>query len=542
MSHLQDPLPKVERIEGRGAEISASETIPQYALRVVGNATLCRHSYGAIAWLSSEIQASVDTMEAEEVKAALGKRLAWVGAASSAVAVLDILALILILKFWVSPEVYGIATIVVTLFGALELAAELGLSAAIIQRPDHSQEQLSTIFWLNILLGFLFYAAVYATAPLLADLHKHAIIEDLFKVFGINLLLRASYAVHQAQLKKQLRFQEISIVRIFANIADFAAKVGFAAAGYGVWAFVVGHMARSFVFCVGLAWTYRWRPSFVFRLKETKDDLLFGVRTAAGEFLFQIYSNIDYQIVNVYFGSAAVGFYRAAYELVLEPVRFVSGVVVTVAFPAFAKVKNNLAAVMDIYVMFTKQNLVVVLSLITFIFLSADDLLALIFQAEYRSGATAARLLAAVGLLRAVSHIGPPLLDGLGRPDLSVRYHAIAAVMLCAGFFGFAHFYGAEWGYLSVAVGWAVGYPIAFVYLSVAVFRLAEIDTYEYLKRVISIPLAVAMAGIVGLGARLLLQDSPAIYRLLGVALVFFSVAAISLVKVAGIGAERFRK
>ena len=63
-------------------------------------------------------------MNVEEVKSTVGKRLAWVGAASSAVALLDILALILILKFWVSPEVYGIATVVVTLFGALELAAE----------------------------------------------------------------------------------------------------------------------------------------------------------------------------------------------------------------------------------------------------------------------------------------------------------------------------------------------------------------------------------------------------------------------------------
>lgn len=480
-------------------------------------------------------------MEVEDVKATVGKRLAWVGAASSAVAVLDILALVLILKFWVSAEVYGIATIVVTLFGALELAAELGLSAAIIQRPKHTHEQLSTLFWLNILLGLTFYACVYAAAPYLADLHGHAIIEDLFKVFGINLLLRAAYGVHSAQLKRELRFREMSIVRIFANLADFVAKVGFAIAGFGVWCFVVGHLARSFVFCVGLMSVHRFRPALVFRPKESKADLVFGARTAVGEILFQVYSNLDYQVVNVFFGSAAVGVYRAAYELVLEPVRFVSGVVVAVAFPAFAKVKHNLAAVMDLYVLFTRQNLVVVLSLIALIVLSAEDMLGLIFRSEYQEAAGAARLLAGVGLLRALSHIGPPLLDGLGRPDLSARYQFLAATLLSGCFFGFAYAFGDSMGYASVALAWAVGYPIAFAVLMLMVFKIAGMKFADYILRVGKIPIAIAIAFGAALVVHLALHDQPAGLRLAAVALTLAAVELVTLRRIAGVRLLRAR-
>ncbi len=480
-------------------------------------------------------------VEVEEVKSTVGKRMAWVGVASSAVAVLDILALVLILKFWVSAELYGIATVVVTLFGALELAAELGLSAAIIQRPEHTNEQLSTLFWLNILLGLIFYAGVFALAPIFAELHHQAIIEDLFKVFGINLVLRAGYAVHHAKLKRELRFREISLVRIVANLADFVAKVGFAATGFGVWCFVVGHLARSLVFCVGFMSVQRWRPAFVFQPRAAKDDVIFGARSGLGELLFQLYSNLDYQVVNIFFGSAAVGLYRAAYELVLEPIRFVSGVVVAVAFPAFSKVKHDLGAVMDLFVTFTKQNLIVVFSLVAIILVSSEDLLEIIFREQYRSAANAARLLACVGLLRALSHIGPPLLDGLGRPDLSARYQTVAALVLSYAFFGFAYAFGDEMGYRSVALAWALAYPIAFAMLMIMVFRLSGMKPLDYLRRVIRIPLAIAIAGVVALGVHLVLGEVRAPLRLAAVLSSFLAVEYVSLPLVAGIPIGRKR-
>jgi len=472
-------------------------------------------------------------MEAGEVTSTVSKRLAWVGAASSAVAVLDIVALVLILKFWINAEVYGIATVVVTLFGALELAAELGLSAAIIQRPEHSQEQLSTIFWMNMLLGVVFYAGVYAAAPYLAQLHGSAIIEDLFKVFGINLIIRAAYAVHLAQLKRQLRFREMSEVRIVANLADFAAKVGFAASGFGVWCFVVGHIARSLVFCIGLMWVQKFRPSLVFRPRGAKDDLVFGMRSAFGELLFQLYSNLDYQVVNIFFGHAAVGFYRAAYELVLEPVRFVSGVVVAVAFPAFAKIKEDLGAVFDLYVLFTRQNLVVVLSLVSLILLSSDDLLVLIFRDDYAEAANTARLLAIVGVFRALSHLGPPLLDGLGRPDLSAKYQAVAATILSACFFGFAYEWGNSLGYQSVALAWAAGYPVAFVVLMFMVFRIAEFNIRMYAGRVVRIPIAIAVASVPAFAVSRLLGGAPVGLRVGGVALTLACVEYVTLTRFA---------
>src|SRR6185503_5033867 len=98
-----------------------------------------------------------------------------------------------------------------------------------------------------------------------------------------------------------------------------------------------------------------------------------------------------------------------------------------------------------------------------------------------------------VGVLRAVGFVLPPLLDGVGQPARTLRYMSWAAITLPLCFVGFAYLLGGSFGespalaedgtqrmlqignamfpvvenhgYLSVAIAWACGYPIAFAIL-----------------------------------------------------------------------------
>ena len=67
---------------------------------------------------------------------------------------------------------------------------------------------------------------------------------------------------------------------------------------------------------------------------------------------------------------------------------------------------------------------------------------------------------------RALGFLGPPLLDGIGRPELTLRYMVIATIAVPASFCIGAKLLGRSLGFLSVAVAWALGYPIAFAVLS----------------------------------------------------------------------------
>jgi O-antigen/teichoic acid export membrane protein len=466
-----------------------------------------------------------------DIKKDVNRGLAWVGLASSSVGLLDAVGLFIVLGIWISPGEYGIAALAITLFPVLDRATDLGLSAAVIQRDDHTEGKISTVFWLNVVMSILIFLALWlGIGPGLASFHGHQIVADLLTVYGFKLLWQNVYFMPWALMTKDLRFKELSVVRIFANIAEFAGKIGFAAAGFGIWCFVAGPLCRVFVSGVGIQICRPWRPRFVFRPREAWAWFMFGLKASGSKVLFYLYTNVDYQIVGYYFGDVANGLYRLAYELVLEPCRVISDVIIAIAFPTFSKLKHHKDRVIEQFIAFTRMNLVVMIGFLGAIFLACEDII-LLWNPEYIDAVAATRILCFVGVLRALSFVVPPLLDGLGRPSLTLIYTSVAAVVIPTFFILGAELFGDELQELSVALAWAVGYPIAFVVLFWMALVLLELPIGAYLKRSAGIPALALVAMGAAAGVRYFIEPLHPVVRLVGTAgtmvAVFFVLLAL---------------
>ena len=431
-----------------------------------------------------------------EIRTKTSRGLAWVGTASSLVGILDFLAILIILGFWIPADEYGIATKAVWLFPILDHATDLGLSAAVIQRDDHDHDTISTVFWINLASAAALFLALVLIAPLVFT-GSDAIVASLLILYGTKLLWQNVYFIPAALLKKELRFKELSVIRIVANLAEFAGKIGFAAAGFGIWCFVLGPLCRVLVTGVGCQLRHPWRPRFVVRLRKAWAYASFGAKTAGSQILFYFYTNIDYPIVGYYFGNTALGIYRVAYEIVLEPVRVISAVVVDIAYPTFSKLRLTRDALIAQFVSFVRLNLVTVMLYAAVVFVVADDLVALAFP-KYVGAGDAVKILCAVAILRSVSFVVPPLLDGVGHPMRTLVYTVTAALTLPLAFIAGAELLGDDLGFLSVAWAWAIGYPIAFVVLIALAIYTLDMRTRTFIRAVIGVPMCAVAGGLVG--------------------------------------------
>ena len=373
-----------------------------------------------------------------EVQQQIGKNvtrgLAWVGTASSLVGILDFLALLIVLGVWVPADQYGVATMAVWIFPILDQATDLGLSAAVVQREKHDEDTISTVFWINLTSAVALFAVLCVGAPILArEFYGHAIVGWMLIAYGTKLIWQNVYFIPSAMMRRELRFKELSIIRIIANIAEFCGKVGFAAAGFGIWCFVLGPLCRVLVTGIGCQLRHPWRPRFVLRLRQSWSYASFGAKSAGSQILFYFYTNVDYPIVGYYFGETALGLYRVAYEIVLEPVRVISQVVVDVAFPVFSRLRHERDLLVARFILFTRLNLVTVMTYAAVAFVIADDLIAIAFS-DYIGAGDAVRILCGVAILRSVSFVVPPLLDGVGRPARTFIYTLTAAIALPVSF------------------------------------------------------------------------------------------------------------
>jgi O-antigen/teichoic acid export membrane protein len=302
-----------------------------------------------------------------------------------------------------------------------------------------------------------------------------------------------------------------------------------------VWCFTLAALTRAFVFGVIMQIRHPFVPRLVFQPKEVVQYVRFGARSAASQVLYQLYVNLDYPIVGYYFGAWANGIYAGAYFLVLEPVKTIANVVIDVAFPTFARLRNDRPALVDQFIKFTRLNLIAVLPFVVLIALILPEFLRVFYVGDKWHDTdvpyivSAAHILCLVGLLRALGFIGPPLLDGIGHPERTLRYMVVAAVIVPGMFILCANLLGDRINFLSVAVGWAVGYPLAFIVLGYLVVKAIDLPLKDYFRASWGIVGCCLGGFIAGLATKLALADASDKLRLVAVTLATFGAIGLLL-------------
>ena len=93
------------------------------------------------------------------------KSIRWTTVGSIILTAIQFLQNVILARL-LEPEDFGIMALVLIVVGLVQPFFDLGLSAAIIQKKDISSLQLSSLYWLNIGMGFLCFIVVYLIAPL----------------------------------------------------------------------------------------------------------------------------------------------------------------------------------------------------------------------------------------------------------------------------------------------------------------------------------------------------------------------------------------
>jgi polysaccharide transporter, PST family len=428
-----------------------------------------------------------------------------------------------------------VAALVVTLFPLIDQVTDMGLSSAVVQRDDHTPERIATVFWLNLLMALAMVGLLALAAPPYARWQRHPVVGPMLIAYGGKLILEAVGAIPAAMLKRELRFKELSLVRVVANVVEFAGKVGLAALGWGAWCFVGAALLRAVIFNAGVQICHPFRPRLTFRPRDAAAYARFGLNISASQILSNIYTNADYPVVAKLFGATALAFYRAAYELVLELIKTITLVFTELGFPAFSRLRYDRDQLLEQFLSLTRQSLVVIAPFLLFTAVAAEETLAVVWGPDYAVAATAARVLCWVGVVRALGAIVPPLLDGMGYPSLTLQYHAVAMAVLPAAFAVGGALLGPSLGYVSVAVAWAVGYPVACAVLVWLALAKLSLSPFTYLRRIAGIPGCALLAAPCAYAMHQLAAGWPALPRLVAVWTVGAGVYFVALAYLQGI-------
>lgn len=309
----------------------------------------------------------------------------------------------LLMSRLLSPKEYGIVAMLWVFTGCAELVKDLGINALIFQEKDITQKSLSTIFWTNVGIGFLFSSLFWLSSPLIAHFYHQTTLETITKYYAIYFFISAFAAVPIILLEKKFQFQKLFYIQFSAVFISLITSVFMAYFGFGVWSLIAQPILQA-IFTNVFVWIKAaWFPDFVweksaFLFLQKKALPLLGANT-----LSYTTRNIDNLLIGKYFDEYALGNYTRAYSLMQMPFQLINGIMMRVMMPTFSQIQGDTNKVLDIYLRMIAMLALFVFPMSAGMMLVSDMLIFLLFGEKWAGVAPIFQILAIAGAVQAVN-------------------------------------------------------------------------------------------------------------------------------------------
>jgi O-antigen/teichoic acid export membrane protein len=419
-------------------------------------------------------------------------------------------ALLYTLKL-VTPEDLGLASIVLAILAIVSSITELSLGVALVQAEKPTREQTDSLFWLSLALSLGVYLLIFAAAPLVTWFYEEERLTALLRVQSLTIVLFSLYFVSRTQMERDLQFGRLAIVDNLALLFSSAAMVALAWYGYGVWAFIIAELVRRT--SQGLLYQFcrPFIPRLHFNFSEIHGMVSFGMYASGSRLLYNFYINVDYLIVGKVFSGEILGIYTLAYRIVSDPVRALAAIVNQVAYPAFARLQNQLDRLRKYFFTVARMSMILIGNLLVVMVIFLDPILHLLDYHQWYGAVPLVYLFAALGVIRSVAPLVPQLLNAVGRARQNFFYSLACSILMPIAFL-----IGCQFGVKGVAAGWLVAYPIVVIILFRFGARAVEMGFFAFLPRVFGGLVVVAPVALFGVGLRLLLLEVANLPTLVG--------------------------
>lgn len=374
-----------------------------------------------------------------------------------------------------APEDYGLMAMAMAVITFLNLLAEMGMGAALIQKRDLDQGLVREAYTLALVVNGLLYLALYHAALPLASFFKEPRLVDVVRVIGLQFFLLSLSIVPQSMLEKHMEFNRRAVVELVSTISGSLFTLYLAIEGEGVWSLVYGNLLRMFIRMLGLNLLYPYLKMPTLRLGRVLGIAKFGGWVTLERLLWYLYTESDIFIIGRILGNEVLGLYSVARQLASLPSQKLNAIMTQVSLPAFSVLQDDRERFRNAFLKATRLISVFAIPVFFGISAVAPEAVAVLLGEKWKDVILPIQLLALVMPLKMLGANVPTAVKAVGRPEVNVVNLALACIIVPS-----AVFVGTRWGLTGVVAGWCIAYPLAFVIMLMRSIPLIGIGIGEF--------------------------------------------------------------
>ncbi|MFY0599385.1 MAG: MOP flippase family protein [Cyclobacteriaceae bacterium] len=375
------------------------------------------------------------------------------------------------------PETFGKIAMVNVIIGFSSIFVDLGFGAAIIQKKNIDNQLLSSVFWINLLIGFMLFVALFSLSNVVADFYGTPELSNISKVMSLLFVINAAATVPGNILSKAMKFKVLAFSSAMSVLVGGSVGLTLAYHGYGVEAIMSHLLIQRLVSAIILNLKCGWKPSFYFSLSKLKEISAFSTNVLANDTLNYWVRNVDTLLIGRYLDSKSLGLYNKSYSFLTLPLGTISGSISRVLFPSLSSIQDDLEKVRATYLKIIGSIAIVVFPMMIGLFVVADKFVLVVLGENWVEAVPIIRVFSILAMNQSIGTLISNLYLSQGRSDLMLKVTTPLRVLLISSIV-----IGLNWGIVGVAISYTLAGFMSSCINHFYAGRLVKLKLYHFLN------------------------------------------------------------
>jgi lipopolysaccharide exporter len=326
------------------------------------------------------------------------------------------------------PHDFGVISFALLALNFIEAARSFGVNEALIYTDKRIDDAADTAFVLNVVFGFLQFAAAFLLAPLALHLVEDPQIVPVVRVMAVSFILNSFGQTHDALLQKELKFRRRFLPELLSALLKGVFSIGAALAGFGVWSLVISHVLGAAIRTAASWWILSWRPRLRFYMDQARELWRYGIHILLWNALGVAVVQAAPLMIGSLLGTVELGYYSMASKLPEMIVINISLVLTRVIFPTYVKIKDDRELLIKGFFATTKYTAMVTVAAGFGMAAVAPELMRVWAGGQWDPAAPLLQVVALTGMVSTLAWNAGDLFKAIGRPDISTKLLLVEAI------------------------------------------------------------------------------------------------------------------
>lgn len=335
----------------------------------------------------------------------------------------------IVLARLLSPREFGLIGMITVFIAVSESFINSGFSNALIRKQNSTNTDYSTVFYFNLVVGFLFFGILYATAPAIASFFDELLLISILRVMSLILIVDSFTIIQRTILTKRINFKLQARISIISSVGSGIIAITMAYHGFGVWSLVFQRLSRQALNSIFLWIWNNWRPQLVFSWDSFRELFGFGSKLLISGLIDTIYQNVYYLIIGKFFSAESLGYYTRADSFKKLPSESLNGIISRVSYPVLSSIQDDKLRLKLNYQRLIKSTMLITFVLMLGMAAVAEPMIITLIGEKWRSSIIYLQLLCFSGMLYPLHSLNLNMLQVAGRSDLFLKLEIIKKLL-----------------------------------------------------------------------------------------------------------------